>query len=387
MIFLRQTAYRSIIVGVSYTHRTIREAIFVKRVYNFSAGPGVISEEVLLSAQKDLLCYGNSGMSVMEMSHRSSDYTPIIERAEALLREILGLSDSYKVLFLQGGASLQFAQVPMNLLTGSGSADYIDSGIFAKKALDEVRKYGKINVVASSAAENYTRIPDWNEKDFDPHADYFHITTNNTIYGTRFSTLPEVGNVPLVADMSSNILAEEYDFSKFGLVYAGAQKNLGPSGVTVVIIREDLLGKAMDITPSVLNYTTMVKEGSMYNTPTTFGIYIAMLTFEWVLRQGGLSAMSQLAKKRAQILYDAIDASTVFRGVARKEDRSFMNVTFLSGNEEIDNRFVSEAKKEGIVNIKGHRSVGGIRASIYNAMPVEGVLALADLIKRFEKNV
>ena len=359
----------------------------MKRVYNFSAGPAAISEEVLKRAQGELLSYGDSGMSVMEMSHRSTDFEPIIERAESLLRQILGIGENYKVLFLQGGAWMQFAQVPMNLMTGSGRADYIESGSFAKNAIKEASRYGKINVVASSAADHYTCIPDWDESSFDPEADYFHITTNNTIYGTRFTTLPETGDVPLVADMSSNILADIYDFSRFGLIYAGAQKNIGPSGVTIVIVREDLLGKAMDITPTMLNYKVMADAGSMHNTPPTFGIYIAMLNFEWILNQGGLQAMNRLAQKRAQILYDVLDHSSLFKGVANKADRSLMNVTFVTGDADTDKRFVAEARKEGIVNIKGHRSVGGMRASIYNAMPIEGAQALADFMRRFEKNI
>ena len=358
----------------------------MKRVFNFSPGPGMISEEVLKKAQKDLLCYGDSGMSVMEMSHRSSDFKPIIGRAESLVHQLLGLDDQYKVLFLQGGASMQFSQVTLNLLSGSGSADFIDSGSFAKKAIEEASRYGKINIVASSSKDTYNHIPEWNEQDFDKNADYFHITTNNTIYGTRFTTLPETGNVPLVADMSSNILADMYDFSKFGLIYAGAQKNIGPSGVTIVIIRKDLLGKAMDITPTMLDYKVMADEGSMYNTPPTFGIYIAMLNFEWVLEQGGIPAMNKLAQKRAGLLYDAIDRSKLFRGTAVNKDRSLMNITFLTGNEKLDNRFVSEAKKEGLVNLKGYRTVGGMRASMYNAMPLEGVQALVDFMQRFEKN-
>ena len=357
----------------------------MKRVFNFSAGPAVISEEVLLKAQKELLCYGDSGMSVMEMSHRSADFEPIIERAEALLRQIMNIGDNYKVLFLQGGASMQFAQVPLNLMNKSGKADYVDSGSFAKNAIKEASRFGKISVVASSADDGYTHIPELDTNKFDPEADYFHITTNNTIFGTHFSTLPETGKVPLVGDMSSNILADEYDFSKFGLIYAGAQKNIGPSGVTVVIVREDLIGNAMPIAPTMLDYKVMADAGSMYNTPPTFGVYIAMLTFEWVLAQGGLSAMNKLAKERSQVLYNAIDNSKLFKGVAVKEDRSIMNVTFLTGDKALDDLFVKEAAKEGFVNIKGHRSVGGMRASIYNAMPMEGVLALADFMQRFEK--
>jgi phosphoserine aminotransferase len=358
----------------------------MKRVYNFSAGPAVIPEEVLTQAQNEMLCYGSSGMSVMEMSHRSSDFEPIIESAEELLRQILGLSDEYKVLFLQGGASMQFAQVPLNLLNKSGKADYIESGSFAKNAIKEASRFGSINVVASSAKDGYTHIPAWDEKDFDPEADYFHITTNNTIFGTRYTKLPSTGDVPLVADMSSNILADEYDFSKFGLIYAGAQKNIGPAGVTVVIVKESLIGNPVKGAPTMLDYKVMADAGSMYNTPPTYGIYIAKLIFEWILKQGGLHAMNELAVKRSNILYDLLDASKLFKGVAEKQDRSLMNVTFVTGDKDLDAKFVKQAGAEGFVNIKGHRSVGGMRASIYNAMPIEGVEALADFMRRFENN-
>ena len=358
-----------------------------KRVYNFSPGPGIIAEEVLLKAQKDLFCYGNSGMSVMEMSHRSADYDAIIRRAESLCREILGLSDNYKVLFLQGGATMQFAQVPLNLMNGSGSADYIESGDFAKKAAKEAKLYGEVRTVASSAADNYSYVPTWDEKDFNPAADYFHITTNNTIYGTHFATLPDTGSVPLVADMSSNIFAEPYDFNKFGLIYAGAQKNIGPSGVTLVIVREDLLGKHREGTPTILRYQTQADAGSMYNTPPTFGVYMAMLTFEWILEQGGINAMHDLALRRSKILYDTIDSSSLYQGTANKEYRSLMNVTFRTGDENLDAQFIAEAKKEGLVNLKGYRTVGGMRTSIYNAMPIEGVEALTDFMRRFEARV
>lgn len=358
----------------------------MKRVHNFSAGPAMIPQEVLEKARRELLCYGDSGMSVMEMSHRSSDYKPIIERAESLLRELLGVDKSYKILFLQGGATQQFSQIPMNLLTGSGRADYIESGNFAQKAAKEASRYGKVQIVASSAADAYNHVPSWKQEDFDPQADYFHITTNNTIFGTRFTEIPETGDVPLVADMSSNILAEDYDFSKFSLIYAGAQKNIGPSGVTVVIVKEDILKKEpLPFTPSIMNYHTMIKEGSMYNTPSTYSIYVAMLVFEWIIDQGGIPAMKKLAEKRAAILYDTLDQSRLFKGTSAKKDRSLMNITFITGDTERDNRFVAEAKEEGLVNLKGHRLVGGIRASIYNAMPIDGVEALADFMKRFEK--
>ncbi len=354
------------------------------RVFNFSAGPGALPLEVLEKAQKELVCYGDSGMSVMEMSHRSKPYEAIIKSAEAKLREIMSIPDNYKVLFLQGGASLQFAMIPLNIMRNSYKADYIESGMFASKALKEAQKFGEINVVASSKADKYTYIPKVTKEQFDPEADYVYICANNTIYGTKFHEYPDTGNVPLVADMSSCILSEPVDVSRFGIIYAGAQKNLGPAGVTLVIIREDLVGHAKDNVPSMLNYQLMVENESMYNTPPTYGIYMLKLMFEWIEAQGGVVALEKRNKEKAAILYDYLDQSKMFKGTANKEDRSLMNVTFVTGNDELDAKFVKEATAAGFVNLKGHRSVGGMRASIYNAMTVEGVEKLVEFMKKFE---
>lgn len=356
----------------------------MRRVFNFSAGPGALPLEVLEKAQQELICYGNSGMSVMEMSHRSKDYDAIIKSAEAKLREIMGIPDNYKVLFLQGGASLQFAMIPLNLLRKSFKADYIESGQFASKALKEAKKFGDIRVVASSKADNYTYIPRVTKEDFDTEADYAYICANNTIYGTKFHEYPDTGNIPLVADMSSCILSEPVDVSKFGIIYAGAQKNLGPAGVTLVIIREDLIGHAKENIPSMLDYKLMVDNDSMYNTPPNYGIYMLKLMFEWIEAQGGVEALEKRNKAKAEILYDFLDRSKLFKGTAHKEDRSMMNVTFVTGDPELDAKFVKEATAEGFVSLKGHRSVGGMRASIYNAMPIEGVQKLVDFMKKFE---
>lgn len=355
----------------------------MRRVFNFSAGPGALPLEVLEKAQKELVCYENSGMSVMEMSHRSKDYDAIIKEAEARLRKIMGIPDNYKVLFLQGGASLQFAMIPLNLLRKSFKADYIESGQFASKALKEAQKYGTINVVASSKADNYTYIPKVSKEQFDPEADYVYICANNTIYGTKFHEYPDTGNVPLVADMSSCILSEEVDVSKFGIIYAGAQKNLGPAGVTLVIIREDLIGFAGEKVPAMLNYKLMADNDSMYNTPPTYGIYMLKLMFEWIENQGGVAALEKRNKEKAAILYDYLDQSKLFKATAEKDSRSMMNVTFVTGDADLDAKFVKEAAAEGLVSIKGHRSVGGMRASIYNAMPYEGVEALIEFMKKF----
>ncbi len=354
------------------------------RVFNFSAGPGALPLEVLEKAQKELVCYGNSGMSVMEMSHRSKDYEAIINAAEAKLREVMNIPDNYKVLFLQGGASLQFAMIPLNLMRNSNKADYIESGMFASKAIKEAQKFGQINVVASSKADKYAYIPKVSKEQFDPEADYVYICANNTIYGTKFHEYPDTGNVPLVADMSSCILSEPVDVSRFGIIFAGAQKNLGPAGVTLVIIREDLVGHAKDNVPSMLNYQLMVDNQSMYNTPPTYGIYMLKLMFEWIEAQGGVTALEKRNKEKAAILYDYLDQSKLFKAAANKEDRSMMNVTFVTGDADLDAKFVKEATAQGLVNLKGHRSVGGMRASIYNAMPTEGVQKLVDVMKKFE---
>ncbi len=357
----------------------------MNRVYNFSAGPSALPLPVLEKAQKDLVCCGDAGMSVMEMSHRSSAFQSIIDECEASLRSLLSIPDNYKVLFLQGGASSQFAMVPLNLFTKSKKADYVLTGLWAKKAYKEASRYGETNVVASSEDKTFTYIPKLDKNTFTKDADYFHITYNNTIYGTKYSVLPETGDVPLVADMSSSILSEPVDVSKFGIIYAGAQKNMAPAGLTVVIVREDLIGNAMDITPTMFNYETHASNGSMFNTPPTFAIYICKLVCDWLKDLGGLDAMKEINVKKAAMLYDYLDNSKMFSAtVENAEDRSLMNVPFITGNDELNAKFIKEATASGFVNLKGHRTVGGMRASIYNAMPTEGVAALVDFMKKFE---
>ena len=350
------------------------------RVYNFAPGPSMLPLPVLQQVQKELLCYGDTGMSVMEMSHRSKMFLNIYEQAVLDLRDVMQIPDQYKVLFLQGGATAMFAAVAMNLMK-AGKADYIDSGNFAHNALVEAKKYGTVVVAGSSRDDNYTYIPSYT---LSPDAEYVHITTNNTIYGTRWSSLPDTGNIPLVADMSSNILSEVYDVSKFGLIYAGAQKNVAPAGVVIVVVREDLLGHAMDITPKVMNFKEMADKDSMLNTPNCFAIYVAGLVFKWIKAQGGVSELEKINIEKAKLLYDFLDESRLFKGTARKPDRSRMNVTFITGNSDLDAEFCKEAGARGLVNVKGHRIVGGMRASIYNAMPVEGVQALIRFMKDFE---
>jgi len=354
----------------------------MNRVFNFSAGPSMLPVEVLKKAQDSLLCYKDSGMSVMEMSHRSAVFEEILFGAKASLKKLMNLPDEYDILFLQGGASLQFAMVPLNLSEGA-TACYIDSGSFADKAAKEAKKFCTVNVLASSKGVNYSEIPQIPAVPQD--AKYLHITTNNTIFGTQYNTLPETGNVPLVADMSSNMLGKKYDFTKFALIYAGAQKNVAPSGLTIVILKKDLMGKAMPITPTMLDYKTMSENDSMYNTPPCWNIYIAALVFEHLLENGGLDAMERRNIEKSSILYDVLDSSGFYEAHADKNSRSIMNVTFRLPSEDLTSQFVSQAKSMGLVNIKGHRSVGGIRASIYNAMPVEGVQKLADFMKEFEK--
>ena len=332
-----------------------------------------------------MLEYGQSGQSVMEMSHRSKEYQAIFDEAEADLREIMNIPDNYEVLFLQGGASTQFAMIPMNLMTKNGKADFIITGQWANKAYKEAARYGNAREVASSKDKTFSYIPKTTAADFDPEADYVHICMNNTIYGTKYKTIPETGDVPLVADISSCILSEPIDVSKFGMLYAGAQKNVAPAGVTIVIIRKDLIGNAMDITPTMLNYATHSENGSMFNTPPCYTIYIAGLTFKWIKKMGGLEAMKELNEKKAKIFYDFLDNSKLFKGTVVPEDRSLMNVPFVTGDDELDAKFVAEAKKAGFVNLKGHRSVGGMRASIYNAMPIEGVEKLVEFMKKFEE--
>lgn len=355
----------------------------MSRVYNFSAGPAALPEEVLQRAADEMLEYGDSGQSVMEMSHRSKEYQAIIDSAESLLREIMSIPDNYKVLFLQGGASSQFAMIPLNLMT-TGKADFIVTGQWANKAYQEASRYGDCKIVASSKDKTFSYIPEIDNSEFRPDASYVHICQNNTIYGTRFSDIPETGNVPLISDMSSCILSEPVDVSKYAVIYAGAQKNMGPAGLTVVIIREDLIGNARETTPTMFNYQIHADNGSMYNTPPTYGIYILKLVLEWLKNKGGLSAMKEYNEKKAAVLYDFLDSSALFNATVQGKDRSLMNVPFVTGNDELDAKFVSEAKKAGFINLKGHRSVGGMRASIYNAMSMEGVEKLVAFMKKFE---
>ena len=344
----------------------------------------MLPEEVLKKAAAEMLDYQGSGQSVMEMSHRSKVYDAIIKDAQRLLREVMNIPDNYKVLFLQGGASSQFAAVPMNLMTKSGKADYVLSGQFSTKAYKEAARYGDCKVVASSKEDNFSHIPALDPKEFRPDADYFHICLNNTIYGTVWHQLPDTGDVPLVADISSCILSRPMDVSKFGLLYAGAQKNVAPAGLTIVIVREDLLGHAMDITPTMFNYQVMADNDSMYNTPPCWPIYICKLVLEWIQSIGGLEEMERRNVRKAQLLYDFLDNSSLFQGCAEKDSRSIMNVTFVTGDKDLDAKFVKEAEAAGFVNLKGHRSVGGMRASIYNAMPEEGIQKLVDFMKKFE---
>ena len=357
----------------------------MKRVYNFSAGPSMLPEKVLRTAADEMLDYHGSGQSVMEMSHRSKVYDGIIKETESLLREVMNIPDNYKVLFLQGGASSQFAMVPLNLMTGSGKADFVLTGQWATKAYKEAARYGEANVVASSKDKTFSYIPKLDPSTFTKDADYFHICLNNTIYGTKWNTLPETGNVPLVADISSCILSEPIDVSRFGLLYAGAQKNMGPAGLTVVIIREDLIGRAKDFTPTMFNYQTHADNDSMFNTPPCYAIYICKLVLDWIKNDiGGLEKMKELNEKKPKILYDFLDSSKLFKGTVVPEDRSLMNIPFVTGSEELDAKFVKEAAAHDFVNIKGHRSVGGMRASVYNAMPIEGVEKLVAFMKEFE---
>lgn len=355
------------------------------RVYNFSAGPACLPEDVLKQAQQDFVCYKDSGMSVMEMSHRSSAYEAIIDAAESDLRALMFIPDNYKVLFVQGGASLQFAMVPLNIMTDKKRAYFVNTGAWSKKAISEAKKTGEAVVVASSEDKTFSYIPALSTDMFAADADYVHITHNNTIYGTRYTKLPETGKLPLVADMSSSILSEEIDVTKFGIIYAGAQKNIGPAGVTIVIIREDLIGRADKSLPTMLNYATYADNGSMYNTPPTFAVYIAGLVFAHLRENGGVAEMQRFNAQKAAILYDYLDSSSLFSGTARKEDRSMMNIPFVTGDEALDKKFIAEATANGLVSLKGHRSVGGMRASIYNAMPIAGVEKLVEMMKEFEK--
>ncbi|MBQ3004909.1 MAG: 3-phosphoserine/phosphohydroxythreonine transaminase [Clostridia bacterium] len=355
------------------------------RVYNFSAGPSILPESVLNKAAEEMLDYEGSGQSVMEMSHRSKTYDKIIKDAEALLREIMGIPSNYKVLFLQGGASTQFSAIPLNFMNGSGKADYVITGQWAKKAAKEAQKYGDVKIIASSEDKTFSYIPKLDKSTFRPDADYFYICMNNTIYGTVYKELPDTGDVPLIADISSCVLSEPLDVSKFGMLYFGAQKNVAPAGLTVCIIREDLLGKARDITPTMLDYKIHADAESLYNTPPCYTIYICKLVLEWIKSIGGIDAIAERNRNKAKILYDFLDSSKMFKGTVVPEDRSLMNVPFVTGNDELDAKFVKAATEAGFVNLKGHRSVGGMRASIYNAMPTEGVVALVDFMKKFEE--
>lgn len=358
------------------------------RIFNFSAGPSMLPLPVLEKAQAELLNYGGSGMSVMEMSHRSKYFDDIITQAEALFHKVMNIPEDYKVLFLQGGASTQFAMVPMNLLSSpEAKADYVVSGSFAKKAYEEAQKFSSnIHCAASTKEENFVRVPEQSELDLSADADYVHICFNNTIYGTKYSYIPETGNVPLVADMSSCILSEPVDVTKFGMIYAGAQKNLAPAGVTIVIIRKDLLKEPLPGTPTMLDYRTHADNDSMYNTPPCYPIYICKLVLEWIDSLGGVEALAEINRKKAALLYDYLDNSKMFHAVAEKGSRSLMNVTFRTGDADLDAKFVKESTAAGFSNLKGHRSVGGMRASIYNAMPMEGVEALVKFMAEFEAN-
>ena len=355
------------------------------RVYNFAAGPAVLPESVLKEAAEEMLDYNGSGMSVMEMSHRSSTFQTILEEAEQDLRDLLNIPDNYKVLFAQGGANLQFASIPMNMMR-NGVANYIITGQWAKKAFQEGQKYGKAVAIASSEDKTYTYIPDCSDLDIDEDADYVHICENNTIYGTKFKTLPNTKGKPLVADISSCFLSEPMDITKYAVAYGGVQKNVGPSGVQILIIRDDVIGDgpANPNTPTMMNWKIQTEKGSLYNTPPCYGIYICGKVFKWIKNLGGLEAMKELNEKKAGIFYDFLDNSKLFKSTVQGEDRSLMNVPFVTGDADMDALFVKEATKEGLVSLKGHRTVGGMRASIYNAMPIEGVEKLVAFMKAFE---
>jgi len=358
----------------------------MSRVYNFSAGPTVLPLSVLEQAQKEMTEYKNTGMSVMEMSHRSQAFQEIIDEAKSDLIDIMHIPDNYEVLFLQGGASTQFAMIPLNLISKTGQMDIVNTGTWSTRAIAEAKKYGKVNIVASSEDTNFSYIPTLDKSKFSKDASYFHYVTNNTIYGTRFSEIPDTSGVPIVADMSSNILSQEYDISKFGVIFAGAQKNMGPSGVTVVIIRKDLIGNALDITPTMLDYKIHASKGSMYNTPPTYAIYVCGLVYKWVKQQGGIKSIQAINEEKAQLLYDFLDNSKMFKATVNKKDRSIMNVPFVSGDNNLDAKFIKETTNIGLMNLKGHRSVGGMRASIYNAMSLEGVNTLVNFMKKFESD-
>ena len=357
----------------------------MERIFNFSAGPAALPQEVLEQAREELVNWRGCGMSVMEMSHRGKEYMGIQAEAEADLRELMGIPANYKVLFLQGGASSQFAMVPMNLYRGKASADYLNTGEWSKKAIKEAKKYGAVNVVASSEDKNFSYAPTQDAWKLDPNAAYVHYTPNETIGGVEIFWTPETGNVPLVADMSSNILSRPIDVSRFGLIYAGAQKNIGPAGLTIVIVRDDLLGETVKGTPTMFDYKIAADNDSMYNTPPTYAIYIAGLVFKMLKAKGGIAAMEAVNRAKAKLLYDALDASSFYASPVAVDNRSLMNIPFTLKDAALDDEFIKGAKARGMVQIKGHRSVGGMRASIYNAMPIEGVQALVDWMKEFEK--
>ncbi len=357
----------------------------MSRVYNFSAGPAVLPQEVLQQAKDEMLDWHGCGMSVMEMSHRGAEFSSIAAEAEADLRELMGIPDDYKVMFLQGGASSQFAAIPMNLLRGRKGADYINTGSWSKKAIAEAKRYCEVNVAATTEESKFTTTPDQGDLSLSADAAYVHYTPNETIQGVEFPYIPDTGDVPLIADMSSNILSRPVDVSRFGMIYAGAQKNIGPAGLSVVIIREDLLGDVLPETPTMFNYAIMAEGGSMYNTPPTYSWYLAGLVFKWLKKNGGLQAMAQVNERKAAKLYAAIDASGFYSNPVETNSRSWMNVPFVLANSELDATFLSEAKEAGLVTLKGHRSVGGMRASIYNAMPEQGVDALIGFMADFEK--
>ena len=356
----------------------------MNRVYNFSAGPSMLPMPVLEKAASELVCYGTSGMSVMEMSHRSPDYEAIINDAEAMLRKLMNIPDNYKVLFLQGGASTQFAAVPMNLIGRTGKADYVVSGQFSGKAFKEAQKLGyDVKCAATTKDDNFDHGPALTKDMFRPDAAYVHVCYNNTIYGTKYPEIPDTGDIPLVADMSSCIISEPIDVSKFAVIYAGAQKNMAPAGMTLVIVRDDMLDYAEEKMPTMLEWKTMAENGSMYNTPPCYTIYIAKLVYEWLLSIGGLETMQKMNQEKAALLYDYLDSQDYYIAPVKKESRSMMNVTFVTGDADLDKKFASEAGKAGLKNLKGHRSVGGMRASIYNAMPKAGVEALIEFMKAF----
>lgn len=355
------------------------------RVYNFSAGPSMLPLEALQKAQADLLDYQGSGQSVMEMSHRSKVFDDIIKDAEKLFRELMNIPDNYKVLFLQGGASAQFAAIPLNFMNKNNKADYILTGVWAKKAFAEAKKYGKARAIASSEDKTFSYIPKVNKEDIDPEADYVYICMNNTIYGTKYNYIPDTGDVPLIADVSSCFLSEPLDVTKFAMVYGGAQKNIAPAGLVVAIIREDMLGNAMDITPTMLDYKIQADADSLYNTPPCWTIYMCKLVLEWIKDMGGLEGVKANNLKKAGLIYDFLEESKMFSSTVAKEDRSLMNIPFVTGNADLDAKFVKEATAAGFINLKGHRTVGGMRASVYNAMPLEGVEKLVEFMKEFEK--